>query len=556
MGGLGFFNSKPKKMNSSSKVYDCDRCGLHRTCNTPKMDYSGDGERGILIVADQPSEAEDFRGKHLRGSGTMLLQEELNKYGISLDKDCWKINSINCHTKQEIKEVHIRSCYNEKVLPTIKELKPKYIWILGGNAIKSVYRDALEVASIDTFRGLSLHDQVHKAITSFMYHPNYILKNNNDHNLRAKYELDIRAAVETLDEKFRETERPEENLTLLTEFDGVVSKLKYLINNPPEYLAFDYETSGLKPFKNWIHKIWTVAYSYDENNTYAFPIHYPLFNELKQKRILSLWRKVLNNSSKKIAHNLQFEKLWSKYIVGTDGNNWFWDTRIAAHLLNNVEGIYGLKTQSALSSGHYGYDDYMKPFLKPPKGQEINIVPQAQLEECLIYNGGDAKETLGLYFHQNANTYDGFDEAFEIFNEGNEELLDVQCHGFTIDVEHFKRESAKVAERIIELEDELVNGKEGQLFFQQTGSKIKIPKSGSSNDLKTMVFDVLGMTPYSYTDKGEPALDKEAFQNMNHPFLDKILEMRKLIKVKDTYIKNILKEVVEYEIEVEEWVYE
>ena len=39
----------------SSKVYDCETCGLYKNCRSPKMKRFGEGKKGILIVGQSPS---------------------------------------------------------------------------------------------------------------------------------------------------------------------------------------------------------------------------------------------------------------------------------------------------------------------------------------------------------------------------------------------------------------------------------------------------------------------------------------------------------------------
>ena len=38
---------------------NCVKCGLHSRCISPKMDVSGEGKQGILIISTAPTEEED-----------------------------------------------------------------------------------------------------------------------------------------------------------------------------------------------------------------------------------------------------------------------------------------------------------------------------------------------------------------------------------------------------------------------------------------------------------------------------------------------------------------
>lgn len=64
----------------------------------------------------------------------------------------------------------------------------------------------------------------------------------------------------------------------------------------------------------------------------------------------------------------------------------------------------------------------------------------------------------------------------------------------------------------------------------------------SNHDLIWLFFTKLGMTPEEFTEKGQPKLDAETLEGLSgqHPFADRIIEFKKLIKLKSTYIEGIL----------------
>jgi hypothetical protein len=71
---------------------------------------------------------------------------------------------------------------------------------------------------------------------------------------------------------------------------------------------------------------------------------------------------------KKSAHNIAFEDLWSKVILGREVKGWWWCSMNTAHILNNTRGISGLKFQTFVNFGVAGYDDHIAPYLEsPPK---------------------------------------------------------------------------------------------------------------------------------------------------------------------------------------------
>jgi hypothetical protein len=63
---------------------------------------------------------------------------------------------------------------------------------------------------------------------------------------------------------------------------------------------------------------------------------------------------------------------------------------LAAHVLDNREGVTGLKFQAFVHEGVV-YDEHLKGFLKAKKGKTANqILEEVGLDSLLLYNGMDA----------------------------------------------------------------------------------------------------------------------------------------------------------------------
>lgn len=73
----------------------CGKCGLFKTCQSPKMPPSGKGERRILFVGEAPGEVEDLRGEQFVGKTGKELRRVLRGLHLELD-DCVKTNAASC----------------------------------------------------------------------------------------------------------------------------------------------------------------------------------------------------------------------------------------------------------------------------------------------------------------------------------------------------------------------------------------------------------------------------------------------------------------------------
>jgi hypothetical protein len=144
--------------------------------------------------------------------------------------------------------------------------------------------------------------------------------------------------------------------------------------------AFDYEANCLKPEYAGA-KIKSCSMS-DGIVTFAYP-----WTE-KTAKATSI---ILKSKVPKIASNAKFENRWTKYFLGHNVRNWYWDTMLAAHTLNNNMGVTGLKFQSFVKLGVLPYDTHIEPFLKTGrKGNHINRIDEIPLRDLLIYNGMDS----------------------------------------------------------------------------------------------------------------------------------------------------------------------
>jgi len=130
----GFFDIKEKKKDN------CQLCGLYKNCLSPKMDYTGEGKKEILVIAEAPGKNEDEQGIQLIGKAGQKLRDELDYFGLDLDADCWKMNAIFCRppNNRTPDNKEIGFC-RPKVIKTIKKLKPKKILLLGKTAIISFF---------------------------------------------------------------------------------------------------------------------------------------------------------------------------------------------------------------------------------------------------------------------------------------------------------------------------------------------------------------------------------------------------------------------------------
>jgi len=395
----GFFtrdeveDKKPRQRT----IRACGACGLYKNCNSPKMEATGEGKRGILIIGEAPGSKEDREGTQLIGDAGMLFRRMLAKHGIDLDRDCRKINAVNCRPKKNRKTTpqEIDAC-RPSVMKEIKDFQPSLILLLGSAAIHSYlgHRKTKNLGGITKWRGARIPDRENNAWVCPMFHPSFLAYSKDVARVILKQDLKMAMKkVELCIPKFED----ETQYVRTTKNPGTVDTyLRSILHKGTSPLSFDYETTGIKPHAEG-HAIVTCAFSEGPKHAIAFPI---------MKQNIRMLRKVLKNSKiKKIAQNMKFEHAWTREILGTKTQGWLWDTMLASHIIDNRRGITGLKHQVFINFGLLGYDDKVAMYLEDEDDKEknhnsFNKIDEANIDDVLLYNGLDALLTYKLWQKQ------------------------------------------------------------------------------------------------------------------------------------------------------------
>jgi len=346
----------------------------------------GNGKKKILIIGERPEEVDDEKDKLWQGKNGRMLTRMLKKEGIDIFEDCLSINAVNCWTPEEPTD-HEISCCRSKVWKVIKEFKPVLILPLGIAALQSVlsHRWKEGIGSINTWRGWQIPDRETMcwicpsfAVPFVNNYPNPVAKNifEDDLNKAINY-ADVQFPYDPDFGRSMDEEKAIQYLPLTSEADDIL--MEYF-KTKPKLVSFDYETTGLKPHAKG-HKIVTCAIGDDEN---CFSLVHPYgFKALK--RILR------SKSIGKTAHNMKYEHIWTKVILGYEVQNWAWDSMLSSRIMNNGRGVTGLKFQVYVRFGIADYDSIVSDFLRSPGkgGNDFNNILQAPMQELRKYNGYD-----------------------------------------------------------------------------------------------------------------------------------------------------------------------
>lgn len=388
MKGL-FKKSKGSKKQNKYKdsLPHCGACGLSKQCFSPRMEVAGNGRKQVLFVLDAPSESDDRLGEPCVGESGDLLRDTLMELGESLD-ECWTTYSVICSPSGEnLQSKHVDAC-RPNLLKTIKELDPKVVVLFGMRAIRSLIGIEWKrnLGKQQKWAGWQIPNTNFNLWVCPVWDPKFLIQKDKN-EMHMKEFRDQLEAVFDLERQPRPNKPSlddlEQQVDIITDGKKARQRLRELIS-AEGLLAFDYETTGLKPDKDE-HEIVSCSFCLNGDDTFAMMI------DERSKRVLS---KVLQNEKLgKIASNLKFEERWTRAKLGHGVANWYWDTMITSHILDNRSGITSVKFQSFVHLGVGGYDETIKPYLKGKDSKDansLNRVHEIEEDKLLLYNGLDS----------------------------------------------------------------------------------------------------------------------------------------------------------------------
>jgi DNA polymerase-1 len=546
---MGFFTSaelsKAKVIPKLDQLEpNCKKCELHLKCKHPKIGVTGQGKKKILIIGGASTYDEDLYGTAFSGESSFILKKQLQKNNIILNRDCWKVNAVACASVNYFlppKTAQIQCCY-PKIKKIILELKPTTIILCGPIAITSLFGKNFSNRTVDRWRMYCIPDEKFKCNIIPILHPEDL--SEKDINEQKQYERDLQRVGYLVTLPYKPRVDYESYVTLLTDYTSVKKQLKRVLKEKLK-IAFDYETTGLKPYTPG-HKIVTIGFAVSETEAYAFPFDYKTFWTKEEfSKIKRLWWKILKNKKiDKIAHNVKFETIWSKKILKATPKCHF-DTMIGAHILDNRSNSLGLKFQTFVNFGVRPYDEHIKPFLESKNG-EFNTIEKAPFKELLLYNGLDCVFTFMLYekfilrLTKNRNLL----KAYNFSMRGISVMGKIQSNGILCNLDYYKKTEKQLQKKVDDAKEYLSTGREATRFKKRYKRDIKIT---SNQDLGKLFYDVLGKPPIT-TEKGAYKVDKITMQSLNLPFVDKLLEMKKYEKARGTYLGQFLREITKNKI--------
>jgi DNA polymerase I len=307
-------------------------------------------------------------------------------------------------------------------------------------------------------------------------------------------------------------------------------------------IAFDYETTGKKPFRKG-HRIFSASIS-NGSTTFSFPF----FNG---DSFLLAWKELMLSPIKKICHNAKFESVWSKVILGYYPKNIIADTMINAHVINNRNKV-GLKPLTKQYFNVYGYEDSISNFLsadliekKKYGANAFNRIDKAPLNDLLLYGGLDSLFTYLLYEKQLEELDKHTSIGAKFFTSATLDLARIEVEGFLFDIKQAKESFTEIEHKMKTIESDTFNMKEMKLWDKNSPFRFT-----AAADLSYLLFDKMKykLSENNKTETGKAKMDVETLEKYKLPLVKNVLEWRKWKKIKDTYFSSLMRECIDNKI--------
>lgn len=314
-------------------------------------------------------------------------------------------------------------------------------------------------------------------------------------------------------------------------------------------LSLDTETSGLNPLFDKLAGLCLYTPGskaiYVPLNHISYITNQRIQNQLTNDEAKQIFSEV--NIDKIIFHNAKFDMRFMKNQLGIELKP-YWDTMLAAKLLNENESSHGLK---------YLYKKYVNPDSPEYKfdslfdGIQFNLVP---VKSGYIYAARDAEMTYELYQYQSKYlTERNLPKLYKLFTEIELPLIRgvaaMEDAGIELDFTLAKELQDKYEQQAEEVENKFLDAlnkydkqiKEYRQGFK-TGKDCKLGNPiniSSPSQISVLLYDILKLKS---PDKRKPRGTGEEILTVlvsQMPELELLLKYRELKKLLSTYITKM-----------------
>lgn len=254
---------------------------------------------------------------------------------------------------------------------------------------------------------------------------------------------------------------------------------------------------------------------------------------------------------KTVFHNSKFDLKMLEYHFGFEFREDYDDTLLMHYLLDETQGTHGLK-QLAIKYTKFGdydkdLDEFKKQYCKQHKIKEADFTYDLIPFEIISkYAAIDTAATLELYFLFKP-IIDKNPKLLNVYRNllipASTALKEIEENGIPLDPNRLEFASITLNKSIEDAANILYSYQEVQDMELSRGSRFN---PNSVQQLRELLFDRLGLNPlHKLTSTGVQSTDAEVLESLEgqHPIVGSLLTLRKLSKIRNTYIDKIIPEM-------------
>ncbi|TAM29104.1 MAG: DNA polymerase I [Paraburkholderia sp.] len=295
--------------------------------------------------------------------------------------------------------------------------------------------------------------------------------------------------------------------------------------------AFDTETTALDPM---VAKLVGMSFATEPGHAAYLPLAHrgpdmpgqlPLADVLAR---LKPWFE--GDQYKKVGQHMKYdEQVLANYGIALNGVEH--DTMLESYVLESHRS----HDMDSLALRHLGIKTIKYEEVAGKGAQQIGF-DEVPLDKAAEYSAEDADITLQLHLAlypqiaQDKGTDTGLDYVYrEIEMPTSRVLRQMERNGVLIDTERLDKQSAEIAVRLVELEQEA---------YALAGGEFNL---GSPKQIGQIFFEKLQLPVVKKTPSGAPSTDEEVLQKLaeDYPLPKLLLEHRGLSKLKSTYTDKL-----------------
>lgn len=134
------------------------------------------------------------------------------------------------------------------------------------------------------------------------------------------------------------------------------------------------------------------------------------------------------------------------------------------------------------------------------------------------------------------------EQAYRLLHDGTLAMGKAERQGIRVDVDYLKSEKTRISKEIYHGEKAFKTSKFFKDWEKSTGKEVN---PNSAVQLRNYLYKEKGLTPPKLTDTGQGSTDEESLGNLKIPELQDLLRIRKLKKLRDTYLDQFSREQVD-----------